>query len=510
MELCSSQTIKAIPRHERLAHAKCMAFAVGVLLAWNTARDAVGAQTTHQRPNLVIIFIDDMGYSDIGPFGATAYPTPHLDRMASEGRKFTDFHSATAVCSASRAALMTGCYPERVSILGALRPKSREGISDQELTLAELCKQNGYATGIFGKWHLGDRRRFLPLQHGFDEYYGLPYSNDMGPFGPRSEPLPEGDPRANTPPTPIFEGNKVVDPILEAKDQPQLTAEYTRRAVDFIARHHEQPFFLYVPHTMMHVPLFAGEAFRGKSGAGELGDVVMELDWSVGEILAALKKHGVDDRTLVIFTTDNGPWLRYGNHGGSARPLREGKGTMFEGGYRVPCLMRMPSRIPAGTTCDEFCATLDILPTVAKLLGVDLPGERVVDGHDIWPLMSGTPNAKTPWDVFYCYYGRELHAVRDQRWKLHFPHNYPTLPPDANPRDGNPAALVRASLGLELHDLEADVGETTNVAAAHPDIVQRLSAAAERARDDLGDVLTSREGNGVRPAGRARARNRAQ
>ena len=461
-------------------------------------------QAEPEKPNVVIIFIDDMGYADIGPFGCTAYATPNLDRLASEGRRFTDFHSATAVCSASRVALMTGCYPERVSILGALRPKSPIGIHKNELTLAEMLKQCGYATAIFGKWHLGDRRKFLPLQHGFDEYYGLPYSNDMGPFGPRAEPPPPGSPRLQTPPIPVFDGNEIVDEELTADEQPQLTTAYTERAVDFIARKHKQPFFLYVPHTMIHVPIFVSEKFHGKSGAGLYGDVMMEVDWSVGQILAALEKYGVADNTLVVFTGDNGPWLRYGNHGGSAGPLREGKGTMFEGGYREPCLMRLPSRIPAGTTCDEFCTTMDLLPTLAKLLDVELPAERSIDGHDIWPLMTDVPDAKSPYEAFYCYYGRELHAVRDRRWKLHLPHSYVTLGDQDAGKDGDPVNYERRDMGLELFDLHNDVGETTNVAGQHPDIVARLSAAAEQARAGLGDMLTHSEGSAVRPPGRTR------
>lgn len=322
----------------------CAAVAVGI---GSPTRTAVAESTLPERPNIVVIFIDDLGYADIGPFGATAYKTPNLDRMAAEGRKFTDFHAATAVCSASRAALMTGCYSERVSIRGALRPKSDHGINADELTLAELCKERGYATGIVGKWHLGDRRKFLPLQHGFDEYFGLPYSNDMWPRGPRGEKLPPENRKSETPPLVLFDGNEVVDEEVTPDDLKTLTVRYTERAVDFIDRHRDEPFLLYLPHTMVHVPLYVSPKFEGKSGAGLFGDVMMEVDWSVGEVLGALKKHGIDEKTLVIFTADNGPWLNYGNHAGSAEPLREGKGTMFEGGYRVPCVMRWPGQIPS-------------------------------------------------------------------------------------------------------------------------------------------------------------------
>jgi arylsulfatase A len=486
------------------------AVAAAIVVIGGSGPSRAEAAGVVERPNIVVIFIDDMGYADIGPFGATAYETPNLDRMAAEGRKFTDFHSATAVCSASRVALLTGCYPERVSILGALRPNSPIGINKDELTLAELCKERGYATAIFGKWHLGDRRKFLPLQHGFDEYYGLPYSNDMWPRGPRGEQLPPDAKRAKEyPPLRMFEGNEVVDEEVTAEEQTVLTRDYTRRAVDFIDRHAKEPFFLYVPHAMVHVPLYVSPEFEGKSGAGLFGDAVMELDWSVGEILAALKRNGIDEKTLVVFTSDNGPWLNYGDHAGSAGPLREGKGTMFEGGYRVPCIMRMPGTIPAGTETGEFCATLDLLPTVAGRLGVELPADRKVDGKDIWPLIVGEDEAVSPHDEFYCYYGRELHGVRDRRWKLHLPHPYRTLKGKPGGKDGYPVEYSQAMTGLELYDLQNDVGETKNVAQEHPDVVERLSAAAERARAELGDLLSHREGSAVRPPGQARSPRRA-
>lgn len=480
-----------------IAHLWCV-----VCLLGGVARNATAATPAHQ-PNIVVIFCDDLGYADIGPFGATSYSTPNLDRMAAEGRKFTDFHSATAVCSASRAALLTGCYPERVSVLGALRPESRHGISSDELTLAELCKQQGYSTAIFGKWHLGDFERFLPLQHGFDEYYGLPYSNDMWPRGHRGEEPGDDAPRKKQyPKLRMFDGNQVVDDEVTAEEQTRLTKDYARRAVDFIDRHHDKPFLLYVPHSMVHVPLFVSPEFEGKSGAGLFGDAVTEIDWSVGEILGAIKRNGVDEKTLVVFTSDNGPWLNFGDHAGSAGPFREGKGTMFEGGYRVPCVMRWPGRIPAGTECDEFSATLDLLPTVAKLLGVQLPTDRKIDGRDIWPLMVGGPEAKSPHETFYCYYDGGLHAVRDRQWKLHLPHPYRTLNGREGGRGGYPVEYEQAHTGTELYDLKSDPGETKNVADEHPEIVARLTAAAETARDDLGDTLTGRKGSGIREPGR--------
>lgn len=457
-------------------------------------------------PNVVVIFIDDMGYADIGPFGCEAYPTPSLDRMAADGRVFTDFHAATAVCSASRAALLTGCYPERVSILGALGPSDRIGLHHDEVTIAELCKSKGYATACFGKWHLGHLPEFLPTRQGFDEYYGLPYSNDMWPYPYGRHDLDHGVKQlggADYVPLPLYEGEKIVDENVTPEDMAQLTTQYTEHAVDFIDRNAgKQPFFLYVPHTMVHVPLYVSEKFAGKSGAGLFGDVVMELDWSVGQILDALQRGGVADDTLVVFTSDNGPWLNFGEHAGSAAPLREGKGTMWEGGYREPCVMRWPARVPAGTTCDEFCTTMDLLPTIAGLIGADLP-DRTIDGKDILPLL--TSDASTPHEAFSCYYMRELRGVRDGRWKLVLPHNYRTLSGRPGGKGGVPVAYDHTDAGLELYDLKNDVGETTDVASEHPEVVARLLEHAERARAALGDRLTKRQGNEVRPSGRVPA-----
>ncbi len=455
-------------------------------------------------PNLVVIFIDDMGYADIGAFGAEAYATPNLDRMAAEGSVLTDFHAATAVCSASRAALLTGCYPERVGILGALGPDARVGLNPDEVTIAELCKSHGYATAIFGKWHLGDKPPFLPNKHGFDEWFGLPYSNDMWPLHPSVVKLPRAaaDRKRGYPPLSLYEGTRIIDAEVTAEEQAQLTTQYTEHAVDFIARNKDKPFFLYLPHSMVHVPLFVSDKFQGKSGAGLFGDVVMEIDWSVGEVLDALKVHGVDENTLVVFTSDNGPWLSYGDHAGSAEPLREGKGTMFEGGYRVPCLARWPGRIPAGLSCNELATTMDLLPTFAYLLGDSDSSTSPIDGKNIWPLLSGQADATSPHDAFYCYYGGELRAVRDRRYKLHFPHAYQTLAGRPGGSGGRPASYKQARIGLELFDLKNDPGETTNIADAHPEVVARLSRHADLAREDLGDKLTNRAATGSRPPGR--------
>lgn len=431
-----------------------------------------------------------MGYADAGCFGAEHIRTPNIDRMAAEGAKFTSFYVAQAVCSASRTALLTGCYPNRVGILGALGPSSPIGINAEETTIAEVLKQRGYATAIYGKWHLGHHEKFLPTNHGFDDYFGLPYSNDMWPKHPTAS-------KGTYPDLPLISGTKVaqLDP-----DQSQLTTWYAEHAVKFIAENKDKPFFLYVPHSMPHVPIFASDKHRGKSKAGLYGDVIEEIDWSVGQILAALKQHGLDDNTLVIFTSDNGPWLSYGNHAGSAGPLREGKGTSWEGGVREPFTARWPGKIPAGTVCGEVAATIDLLPTFAKLAGAPL-SERKIDGRDIWPLLSGKADAKSPHEAYYFYWGRELQAIRSGKWKLHFPHDYRALTGTPG-RDGRPNGYSQQRTDLALYDLEADVGERNNVIEAHPEVVTKLKALADQARDDLGDALTKRKGSGVREPGK--------
>ncbi len=453
-------------------------------------------------PNFVIIYIDDMGYADIGPFGAEDYATPHLDRMAAEGMRLTDFQVSSAVCSASRAALLTGCYHVRVGFHGALGPSSNQGIHDREVTIAELLKEKGYATACFGKWHLGHHRQFLPLQHGFDEYYGLPYSNDMWPYHPSYADVPPAAAKRKQgyPDLPLIKGNEIIDPIVTGEDQARLTTAYTERAVDFIQRNAKRPFFLYVPHSMVHVPLFVSEKFAGKSGAGLFGDVVMEIDWSVGQIRKALEEAGIDDRTLVVFTSDNGPWLNYGDHAGSAKPLREGKGTMFEGGCRVPTIACWPGKVPAGTTCDELALTMDLLPTIAALTGASLPDHQI-DGKDIRPLLMGEEGARSPHDSFAHYYHRgSLQAIRDREWKLHFPHRYRTLKGRPGGSGGKPVNYDHAEIGEALFHLKTDVGETTDVAKDHPEVVNRLRKLAEAVRADLGDKLTERVGEGIRPA----------
>jgi arylsulfatase A len=461
-------------------------------------------------PNVVIILTDDQGYADLGCYGARGFRTPNVDRMASEGMRFTSFTVPQAVCTASRAALMTGCYPNRVGLHGALNHQSRVGLHSGELTLAQVFKSRGYATAIYGKWHLGHLPEFLPTRRGFDEFFGIPYSNDNGPLHPVMRGLP---------PLPLFDGERVV---AEDPDQRGFTRTLTDRAVGFIERNRERPFFLYVPHVMPHIPVHASEAFRGRSAAGLYGDAIEELDDSVGRILEAIRKAGLDERTLILFYSDNGPNLSYGNHAGSAGPLREGKLTTFEGGVRVPCIARWPGKVPAGVSCDELASSIDLLPTAAALIGAELPAQRI-DGKDLRPILTGSPGARLPHEAYSYYSGEELQAVRSGDWKLHVAHEYLTVagPPGRDGRPANFENMKPESMELSgirgiasrhgyrverqepaLYNLKDDVGERRNVAADHPDIVRRLEALAEKARADLGDSLTGRKGPGVRAPGR--------
>ena len=478
------------PRHRAaIAFLFCLFCLIAAALT-NSGTPRVAAQ---RPPNIIVVFADDLGYADIAPFsqrqGAARPHTPNLDRMAAEGMRLTSFYVAQAVCSASRAALLTGAYSNRVGISGALNHRASYGINPEETTIAEVLKTRGYATAIFGKWHLGHEKPFLPLHHGFDEYLGLPYSNDMWPRHPQQKDF--------YPDLPLIEGDEVVklDP-----DQSQLTATYTDRAVRFIERNRDRPFFLYLAHAMPHVPLFASGAFAGKSGQGLYGDVIEEIDWSVGRVLDAVARMTIDESTLVIFTSDNGPWLSYGNHGGSQGRFREGKGTAFEGGVRVPFVARWPGRIPKGTSAAAPAMTIDLLPTFAGIAGAALPAERIIDGRDIWRVLTGEKGAADPHDALYFYWGTELHAIRSGRWKLHLPHPYQSLARAG--ADGAPGQYETKRIELSLFDLDADPGESADVADRHPDIVQKMLALAERAREDLGDSLTKRTGRNVRPPGR--------
>ncbi|MCK4760391.1 MAG: sulfatase-like hydrolase/transferase, partial [Candidatus Aminicenantes bacterium] len=360
-------------------------------------------------------------------------------------------------------------------------------------------KKSGYACGIFGKWHLGHHREFLPLQHGFDEYLGLPYSNDMWPVWYDGTPTAKDHHKATHPNLPLIDGNETIEELTKMEDQDMLTTRYTERAVQFIEKNKDRPFFLYVPHSMPHTPLGVSDRFRGKSQQGKYGDVIMEIDWSAGQILKALKKHNLENNTLVVFTSDNGPWLNFGKHAGSTGPLREGKGTSWEGGQRVPCIMRWPGHIPADTVCDKMASTMDLLPTFAAIAGAPLSKNKI-DGVNILSLLEGQPDAN-PRDHLFYYYGRPLQCVRQGKWKLHFPHKYRSYKGVEPGKDGLPGPTARGETGLELYDLENDIGERHNVADKYPEIVKRLQALGEIAREELGDGK-DRIGKGVRPCGR--------
>ena len=435
-------------------------------------------------PNIVLIFADDMGYADLGCFGSTTIRTPNIDSLAREGIKLTNFHVPQAVCSASRTALLSGCYPNRVGILGALGPNSKNGIKDAENLLPEHLKKLGYSTAIFGKWHLGDSAQYSPLRHGFDTYFGLPYSNDMWPNHPTAK---------NFPPLPLRQDDKVLE---LNPDQSKLTGWYTDRGVKFIEANKEKPFFLYMPHSMPHVPLYASEKFKGKSSQGLYGDVIEEIDASVGTILETLKKHSLDKTTFVIFTSDNGPWLTYGHHAGAKGMLREGKGTEFEGGVRVPFVARWPGKIPAATTSNEPTMTIDLLPTLVGYAGGVVQTEPKIDGRNISAIIEAKPNAKSPQEAYYFYWGDALHAVTSGKWKLHFPHPYLHIIEGGS--DGKPGKSETRKIELSLFDLDADITESKNVADQNPDVVKKLQMLGDKIREELGDSLTGKKGSKLR------------
>ena len=444
-------------------------------------------------PNIVIVFVDDMGWGDLPSQGATGWKMPNLARLEREGTRFTHFSVAQPVCSASRAALLTGCWPNRLGIHGALGPWSTVGIHDDETTLAELAKSQGYATGAFGKWHLGYQDQFLPTRHGFDEFYGIPYSNDMWPGHPERP--------KQWPPLPLIDGDTAVDGLSTLPQQDLLTTKFTEHAVEFIERHADEPFFLYVPHPQPHVPLACSAKWKGSSEQGAYGDVMQELDWSVGEILAALDKTGVADNTLVVFASDNGPWLSYGDHAGTTGNLREGKGTTFEGGVRVPCIIRWPGRVPASEVDDTPWGSIDVFPTIAHAMNTAPAGP--IDGRDATDLITG--DGGSPRDAYLCYYRtNELQAIRSGRWKLHLPHGYRSMEGRPGGTGGAPTKYTYGvAQGLSLYDLDADPTEMNDVKDSHPEVLKHMLVIAEQARQDLGDALSERDGAGRREPGRA-------
>jgi arylsulfatase A len=406
-------------------------------------------------PNIVLIFVDDLGYGDIGCFGADDIPTPHIDRMAEQGAKYTDFYVAGPACSPSRAALLTGCYPQRVGIPHVLFPEDDHGLNPDETTIADLLGGNGYATACIGKWHLGHHEALLPPHHGFDVYFGIPYSNDMSP-----DPKHNETERARSwPPLPMYRGSDVVE---VEPDQAELTRRFTEESIRFMEQNRDRPFFLYLPHPMPHVPLFASEQFQGVSQRGLYGDVVAELDWSCGQIVEAIQRLELDEDTLVIFTSDNGPWLEKGDHGGRAGPLRAGKGSAFEGGMRVPCVMRWPGVIPEGSVCAQPASTLDFYRTFAALAGARVPQDLVLDGSDMRHLLTHPEQADSRRPEFFYWEGEALRAVRSGRWKFH-----------RTSRWGGD------ELSPALYDLEQDIGEQHNLVDRYPKLADGLRRRME-------------------------------
>jgi len=442
-------------------------------------------------PNVVLMFVDDMGYGDIGYFGDPIYATPNLDQMIEQGVHFTDFYVSQAVCSASRASLLTGNYANRIGFHGALGPSNTHGLHPDEVTLGELFQSKGYATAAYGKWHLGHHPDFLPLEHGFDDFYGIPYSNDMWPFHPENP-----DAWGNLP---TIERDSIIG---YNTDQSVFTTDFTLRGIEFIQSQASArtPFFLYIAHPMPHVPLFVSEKHQNTTGAGLYADVIHEIDWSMGEILKTLKDLSIDDQTLVMFASDNGPWLSYGNHAGSSGPLREGKGTAWEGGVRVPFIARWPKTLPEGFSVSTPAMTIDLFPTLADLINAPLP-HHPIDGKNIWPLMSGKSGDSPQKAYFFYYRQNELHALRSGPWKLYFPHQYRTMAGQKVGADGTPGKYTHYQAGLELYDLTVDIGETVDVSEANPIVVEQLTQLADSIRNVLGDQLYGMDGSQIRPPG---------
>lgn len=438
---------------------------------------SLAAERNSAKPNIVIIFIDDMGYADIGPFGATKQKTPELDRMAAEGMKLTSFYAAP-VCSVSRAQLLTGCYGARIDVPGVYFPGAPHGLNPSEKTIAEHLQELGYSTMCIGKWHVGDQPEFLPTRQGFDHYFGIPYSNDMqrrsAETGEQVHPLLRDD--------------KVAELITD-EEQRRIVERYTDEAVRFITEQKENPFFLYLPHTAIHTPIYPGEMFQGKSSNGRVGDWIEELDWSTGRILGTLRELKLAENTLVIFTSDNGPWLIKGPDSGSALPLRGGKGSTWEGGVRVPTIAWWPGKIAPKTSVDAVAGTIDLLPTAVALAGGTLPPQPIIDGRDISPLLLGKTTA-SPRDVHYYFAGFNLQAVRKGAWKLAIAAQNETM--------GRPALPDADTNEPRLYNLDKEIGEQTNVADAHPEIVKELRALSDKIVSEIGGNNPSAR----RPAGK--------
>ncbi len=467
---------------------------LGLTLGGCSGICSCGKNAQLQQPNFIVILTDDQGYGDLGCYGAKGFETPNIDRMAKFGTLFTDFYVGAPLCTPSRAALLTGCYPQRVQMGRNVNATYTYGLNPDEQTIAEILKPKGYATMCIGKWHLGHEKPFLPTNQGFDEFWGLPYSNDMKPESAKIYPQ-WAEIIETWPPLSLMHNEEKIE---EDPDQDKLTTFYTEKSLEFIRDNKDKPFFLYLAHAMPHVPLAVSDKFRGKSKLGLYGDVIMEIDWSVGQILKTLKKLKIDKKTLVIFISDNGPWLVMGKHAGSAGNLREGKDTTFEGGQRIPCLMHMPGTIPAGRVCDEPLVSMDLLPTIATMADVPMPKKKI-DGKDITGLIKGKADAKSPHEAIFFYHHEELQAVRSGRWKLHVPHDYNAVKVPG--KNGMYGKNEKKTIALALFDLKTDPAETSNVADKHPKVVKRLMGYIKQMRTELGDSALKIEGSEVRPHG---------
>ena len=426
-------------------------------------------------PNFVIIFLDDSGWADFKPFGSPPYDTPNVEKLAKEGCRFNRFYVPQAICSASRAALMTGCYPGRTKMFSAHPPRSK-GLNPKFKTIGEVLKTRGYATAVFGKWHLGDQPHTRPPARGFDESSGLMYSNDMWKHHPSSRDYDNF-------PLQFWKNGKISIKDVTPDDQKNLTKWSTQHATDFIERHKDKPFFLYVPHSMPHVPLFCSKEFENKSGSGLYGDVMMEIDWSVGKIMESLKSNGLEDNTMVIFTSDNGPWISYGDHAGKT-PFREAKATSFDGGKRSACIIKYPGVIKAGSISDKTFCSIDILPTIARLTGAKLP-KYPIDGKNVLDIISGQQDAVNPHEYYALSVSKRLQAVisGDGKWKLHLPHSYPTTIKPG--REGKPGRQNQSYINLSLFEMNTDPFETTDVKDKYPKITEKLHELAKKHRQQF-------------------------
>lgn len=452
------------------------------------------------KPNIIIIYFDDMGYGDIEPFGMTGIHTPNFNRLAAEGVRFTNYNTVQAVCTASRAALLTGAYTNRVGLAGAIGPGANVALNMNEETIASILKANGYTTGMLGKWHLGSEAPYFPMSYGFQSFYGLPYSHDYWATDFDGSPVTKaGDYRKNWGTVPVIEGDKIVKQISTLEQQAEWTTTLTEKAVAYIKQNKKDPFFLYLAHPMPHVPLAVSDKFKGKSELGVFGDVIMELDWSLGEVLNTLDKEKLTNNTVIMLMSDNGPWVHFGNNAGSSGGFREGKGTTFEGGTRVPCLMRWPNKIKAGNVSGELISNLDILPTISAITNSKLPEKRI-DGLNLLPLLTGK-TIKSPRETLYYYYNQNsLKGVRYKNWKLILPHKSQTYEQGTLGRDRFPGQLKSMDVPQGLYDLAHDPGERYDVQKLYPEMVSEIMKYVEEARVDLGDDLTGREGANRRKA----------